>query len=156
MRRATTILALAAVITTLGCGDSPTAPSDAPVRVTVRVNPTFVGDPSMANFSLAVENISPGVVDLTFPSSCQILPYFVERGTRRVVSPVGGGFACLTVITSATLKPGELIARNVLVKSGTTPEPGYVVLPPGDYAIYGRLEDQIYRIESEQLSFTIR
>ena len=125
-------------------------------RVTVRVNPTFVGDPSTANFSIAAENISQNVLDLTFPSGCQLLPYVLERTTRRAVTPVGGGFACLTVITRATLRPGESIASNVLVKSGSSPNPAYVVLPPGDYVIYGRVEDQLFKAKSEELAFAVR
>ena len=156
MRRAATILALAAVLATTGCDDSPTAPSDAPVRVTVGVNPTFVADPSSAFFSVAAENISQGVVDLTFPSSCQLLPYFVERTTRRPVTPVGGGFACLAVITRASLNSGEKLARTVVVKAGTAPDGANIVLPPGEYLIYGRLEDQKYQLKSEELAFSVR
>jgi hypothetical protein len=161
MTRSDVVLALvlgAAVPAAAGCGgSSPSAPSTpVPLRVTVQVNPTLVGDPSAANFSIRAENISQDVLDLTFPSGCQILPHFVERASRRPVTPVGGGFACVTMITRATLRPGESIARTVLVKSGTTPDPQYVVLPPGDYAVYARLEDQSYRLESAQLPFTIR
>jgi hypothetical protein len=155
MSRAILFLAVAALAAS-GCGASATAPSDAPLRVTVSVNPTFVADPSSASFSLAAENISQGVVDLTFPSSCQLLPYFVERTTRQVVTPAGGGFACLTVITQASLVSGEKLARSVLVKSGTTPDGQNIVLPPGEYLIYGRLEDQRYRLKSEELAFSLR
>lgn len=157
MSRAVTFLFLAAAaVAASSCGSRPTSPSDVALRVTVRVNPTFVGDPSTANFSIAAENISQNVLDLTFPSGCQLLPYFLERTTRRAVTPVGGGFACLTVITRATLRPGESIASNVLVKSGSSPNPAYVVLPPGDYVIYGRVEDQLFKAKSEELAFAVR
>jgi len=95
-------------------------------------------------------------VDLTFPSSCQVLPYFVERATGRAVTPVGGGFACATVITRSTLTVGVSVVHPVMVKAGTVPEPQMIVLPPGDYALYARLEDSTYRIQSEPFPFTVR
>jgi hypothetical protein len=158
MTRPLIVLAAAALaaLSASSCGASVTSPSDAPVRVTVRVNPTFAGDPTSANFSLSAENITRGAVDLTFPSSCQLMPFFVELSTRRPVTPVGGGFACLAVITRATLQPGERLTQTVLVKAGTTPAGADVVLPPGDYLIYARLEDQNLQLKSAELPFSVR
>src|SRR5688572_28255208 len=91
---------LAGALAVAGCSASLTGPgpgSGTPLRLTVSQNPTFAG--GMAVFSVSVENISGSVVNLTFPSSCQVLPYFSDPAGR-AVTPVGGGFACLTIITN--------------------------------------------------------
>ena len=138
------------------CGATVTSPSpQAPIRVTVQQTPTFVGIDG-AMFTLKVENIGTTVVDLTFPSSCQVLPYFVDRATGQPVTPVGGGFACLTVITKQTLRPGQSFAQVHTVKAGTAPLSQAIVLPPGDYSIYARLEDSTLRLTSEHVPFSVR
>jgi hypothetical protein len=140
-----------------GCSAMVTSPSNpAPIRVTVQPTPTFVGGPDTATFTLKVENIGAAVVDLTFPSSCQVLPYFVNRATGQPVTPLGGGFVCLTVITSRTLRAGESFTQVHTVKAGSAPLPDAIVLPPGDYAIYARLEDSTHRVLSDQLTFSVR
>jgi hypothetical protein len=149
-----TRLVLAAALLAAGCGAAATAPTPAPVRVSVQPNPTFAG--GVAIFTLRAENISQSVVDLTFPSSCQILPYFTDRATARAVTPVGGGFVCLTVITRQTLRPGEAFWQTFTVKPGEIPDSQYVVLPPGEYSIRARLEDSVYRLNSDPFPFTVR
>ena len=155
MGRVAGLASLLILILLAGCG-GPTSPDPAaPVRVTVQPTQTFAGGPDRATFTLRAENTSSAVVDLTFPSSCQLLPYFVDRRTNQPVTPRGGGFACLTVITSRQLTSGESFGDVVSIKSGAAPEPGFVVLPPGQYAIYARLEDGTYRTQSDRLSFTL-
>jgi hypothetical protein len=156
MRRFTSLVLVGAVLAA-GCSASITSPSPAPgspVRVTVQQNPTFAG--GMAIFTLKVENVSQSVVDLTFPSSCQILPYFTERATGRAVTPVGGGFVCLTVITGQTLQPGGSFFTTVTVKPGSVTEPQAIVLPPGEYLIRARLEDSVYKLNSDPVAFTVQ
>ena len=156
MRRISSLVLVGALLAA-GCSATVTSPSPtpaAPVRVSVVQNPTFAG--GMAVFTLRVENISQSVVDLTFPSSCQVLPYFTDRATGRAVTPLGGGFACLTVMTRQTLGPGESFFRTHSVKSGTAHESDVIVLPPGDYTIRARLEDTVYKLNSEPVVFTVR
>ena len=146
-------LALAALLAA-GCGGSATAPTPArPLRVSVSQLPTLAG--GTAVFAIRVENISDSVVNLTFPSSCEVLPYFTDRAGR-AVTPVGGGFACLTVITQLSLSPSASFIRPFTVKPGSTPEAQFVVLPPGEYTIRGRLEDTSYKLESDPLPFTLQ
>lgn len=147
---------LAAVLLAAGCGASPTGPdAAAPIRVTVEPTPTLIGGPDIATFTLRVENISQSVVDLTFPSSCQVLPSFADR-SGQPVTPRGGGFACATVITSRTLRPGEGFAQVFAVKAGSAPEAQYIVLPPGEYRIEARVEDSRYRVKSAPLAFSLQ
>jgi hypothetical protein len=146
-----------AALMAAGCGGTGTSPSvPPPVRVTVQVIPTLVGGADTATFNARVENISGAVVDLTFPSACQILPYFVNRQTGQAVTPLGGGFVCAAVITTQTLKPGDAFAQTFVVKAGTVPVPLAIVLPAGDYAIYARLEDSTHHVQSDQLAFSVR
>ena len=154
MYRPITFLALAVAVAA-GCG-SMTSPSNAPVRVTVQPGETLAGGPDAATFTLRVENITPSMVDLTFPSSCQVLPYFVDRGTGQAVTPLGGGFACAAVITHQALDPRASFSQVVTVTAGGEPVAGRIVLPPGTYGIFARLEDSIYRVQSDQLQFTVR
>ncbi|HET7694966.1 MAG TPA: hypothetical protein VFK57_04605 [Vicinamibacterales bacterium] len=148
-------LALAAAMLAGGCGTGATGPTPpaAPVRVTVSRLPTFVAGAAL--FAIRIDNISGSAVNLTFPSSCQVLPSFSDRAGR-AVTPVGGGFACLTVITELSLLPGVSFMQPFTVKAGSTPEAQFVVLPPGEYTIRGRLEDTVYKLESAPLAFTLQ
>src|SRR5689334_20571143 len=143
MRRLTGLV-LAAACLAAGCSGTvsgPTPGTGGPLRVSVSQNPTLVG--GVAVFSVRVDNIGDSVVNITFPSSCQVLPYFRDRAGR-AVTPAGGGFACLTVLTQQTLRPGASFSHAFSVKPGTVPDAQFVVLPPGDYSIVGRLEDTVY------------
>ena len=145
---------LAGAMLAAGCGGGATAPTpDGTLRVTVTQNPTFAA--GMAVFSVRVDNISDSVVNLTFPSSCQVLPYFRDR-SGRTVTPVGGGFACLTVLSQQTLRPGGSFSQTYTVKPGTAPDAQYIILPPGDYTIRGRIEDTVYKLESEPITFVLQ
>ena len=149
-------LVLLASVSGAACSATVTGPTPGPagpLRVSVGQNPTFAG--GMAVFSIRVDNISTSVVNLTFPSSCQVLPYFSDRAGRPV-TPVGGGFACLTLITQQSLQPGAFFSRAFNVKPGTSADGPFVVLPPGEYTIRGRLEDTVYRLESDPVAFTLQ
>lgn len=151
------VLGIAGTVLSAGCSATVTSPSPAvPIRVTVAPTPTLVGGPDSATFTLRAENIGSSVVDLTFPSSCQILPYFVDRITGQPVTPRGGGFACLTVITRQSLRAGESFANVAIIKAGDVPASPYIVLPPGTYAMYARLEDDTYRVRSDDVVFSVR
>jgi hypothetical protein len=155
MVRTLTFLA-AAVLAAAACGSMTSPTTAAPVRVTVQPTPTLAGSANTATFTLRVENITPSVVDLTFPSSCQVLPYFVDRRTGEAVTPRGGGFACSTVITRQSLKAGESFSQVVTVVGGDAPVANWIVLPPGDYGIYARLEDSTYQVKSDPVQFSVK
>jgi hypothetical protein len=140
-----------------GCSGSGTSPTPTgPLRLSAIQLPAVVvnGEP-LTSFVAQVENIGQTAVDLTFPSSCQILPAFQTRAGQPVI-PAGGGFACATVIINHTLRPGESISQNFRVKVGSAPEGQSIVLPPGDYRIVVQLADTVYRLNSDPLSFTLR
>jgi hypothetical protein len=155
MVRTLTFIALA-VVAAAGCGAMTSPSPNAPVRVTVQPTEALVGGSDTATFTLRVENITRSVVDLTFPSGCQVLPYFVDRGTGQAVTPRGGGFACAAVITHQTLEPGGSFTSVVTVAAGNEPVAGRIVLPPGTYGIYARLQDSTYQLTSDQVQFSVK
>lgn len=145
---------MAAAVLAGSCATRVTGPGGAdPLRITVTPNPTVA--PGMSVFTIRVDNISESIVNLTFPSSCEVLPYFTDRDGR-TVTPIGGGFACLTVLTNHSLRPGASFSETFSVKPGTIPEASYVVLPPGEYLIRARLEDSVYKLVSDPVLFGLQ
>ena len=151
-------IVVAVVVALAGCtGASSTAPdSTGIVAVTVQPLATFAGDPTTAAFGLRIENLTDTDLDLTFPSSCRVLPYFVDRRTGQPVTPRGGGFACATVITRLSLPPSASVVEAITVTANENASSGFIGLPPGDYSIYARLEDQQHRVQSDLVPFTLR
>ena len=143
----------AAILAAAACGSTATSPSDGTLRVTVTQNPTFTAD--SLSFTMQVENISRNVVDLTFPSSCEVLPFFTDRAGREIV-PVGGGLVCATVITRRSLAAGEKLNRSVDVKAGTAADGVFAVFPPGDYNLSARLMDTRFKLQSAPMPFSVR
>jgi hypothetical protein len=144
---------LLAAFAAAGCGSAHTSPSPAPLRLTVVQNPTVSGD--SLSFTILLENIGRTAVDLTFPSSCDMLPYFTDGGGREI-TPAGGGWACLTVITSQHLEPGERLMHSFMVTAKTAPDGQMIVLPPGTYAVHARLLDFEYKLRSDAWPFSLR
>src|SRR5262245_19376478 len=143
---------VAALVLAAGC--STMAPAAAPVSGAVVQNPTFSGDSLV--FSMRVENISRAALDLTFPSSCDVLPYFTDARTHQQVTPAAGEYACAAVMVYRTLQPGEDSLRTVTVKAGTAPDGSFAVLPAGDYSIHARLVDSQFKMQSGPLAFSLR
>lgn len=124
--------------------------------MTVEPLQTLTGSSSAAEFALKLQNTSAESIEITLPSSCQVMPYVVERRTGRTVSPSGGGWVCATVITKLTLGPGETHTDTAHVIAGTDPRSPHLVVPPGDYAIYAKLEDYTFKLQSESVPFSVR
>lgn len=146
---------LVLIFTLAGCGS--TAPtSRGPLQLTVVPTQTLVGSASTADFTMRLQNVSPSTVTLNFTTSCQVMPYVVARNTGQVVFPPTIGWDCAAVITNLTLAPGEAKTDTVhFIATGESRSP-YYPIPPGDYAVYARLEDITYRLESDRVGFTIR
>jgi intracellular proteinase inhibitor BsuPI len=154
---ATRVFVLSGMMMPAACGAAPSAPSEqGRLRLTVEPLQTFAGSASVAEFALKLQNTDATPVAITFPSSCQVMPYVVERASGRIVEPSGGGWACATVITHLTLGPGETHTETAHVMAGTAPRSPYIVVAAGDYAIYARLEDSMFKLQSGSVSFTVR
>jgi hypothetical protein len=153
MTRALAVLLAAAALAGAGCGAAPTSPSGERLRLTVTQNPTFTAD--SLSFTMRLQNISGTAVDLTFPSSCDVLPFFTD-GAGRPVSPAGGGYICATVVTRGHLVPGESLLRSIMVKAGTNAEAQMVVLPAGTYFLSARLMDSEFKLQSAPVTVILR
>ena len=64
--------------------------------------------------------------------------------------------SCATVVTQQTLRAGAAFSQSYSIKAGTAPDGQFVVLPPGEYVIRARLEDTIYKVESDPVSFALQ
>jgi hypothetical protein len=138
------------------CGAAPSAPSpQGALRLTVEPLQTLSGSASTAEFALKLQNTSGEPIVVTFPSSCQVMPY-VERATGRIASPSGGAWVCLTVITSLALARGETHTEAAHVLAADGPRSPYITVPPGDYAIYAKLEDFTFKLQSASVPFSVR
>lgn len=152
-------LVLAGALLAGGCGGSGggTAPTpQMPLRMTVQTVSFVIDGNLVATFLTRLENIGQSAVDLTFPSSCQILPRFETPGGQ-AVTPIGGGLACATVVTSQRLGPGQSLSQTFSARAaGSSADPLSLVLPAGDYRFVARLDDTVYRVSSDPLAFTVR
>jgi hypothetical protein len=99
-----------------------------------------------ATILVSLTNPTSRTIALDFGSSCQLL-YAVEDADGRPAPVEGGGFACLTVLTTLTLPPDE--TKEVTFRwSGQeylSPPPRYQDLPPGVYRFYGVLANASVR-----------
>jgi hypothetical protein len=140
------------------CGGTktPTSPSQqGPLTLTVTQAPAFDGGPGTVRFWVTLKNTGAETVTLSFPSSCQVMPYIAERSTARIVHPAGGAWGCTTVLTTLTLVPGEARIDPITVAT-VTAIPEVVRLPPGDYVIYAKVDDAKYHLQSASYRFTLQ
>jgi hypothetical protein len=157
VRVITCFVILTAAAALIACGASPSAPSQqGPLRLTVEPLQTLTGSASTAEFALKLQNTGAAPVEITFPSGCQVMPYVVDRGSGRIVAPSGGAWVCTAVITHLTLGPGETHTDTAHVIAGTDQRSPFIVVPPGSYAIYAKLEDSTFKLQSEPVSFSVR
>lgn len=149
------------VIGVLGCTTVPTdpaVPEAGGLRLdgSITSSTVLLGEQAVLTFRLS--NLSEETVRLDFGSSCQITP-FIETAGGRDVYP-GGGYACLTVLTSLTLLPrGEHLTTMEVFGGHIRPDTrtGYP-LPVGRYSAYAILENNSRRIElrSAYVEFEVR
>jgi hypothetical protein len=88
------------------------------VRLSVSASASEVTRGLPVNLHIALVNEGTRTVTLHFGDSCQIKTY-IRNAAGDVVLPSGGGWACLTVLTSMTLGPLESVSRDY-VWTGST------------------------------------
>jgi Intracellular proteinase inhibitor len=147
----------ALLIANVSC-DSATGPSsdNEDLRLTVTVVPSTVAPGQIATITFTLENTGDETVNLTFNSGCQILPYIRVRTTNVIIYPTGGNWACTLVVTQLSLHPGGSVQRVVRARAPNTPGDADVVLPPGDYQTFARLDDIRVRIETEPTALVVQ
>ena len=138
----------------IACGDAPSAPSPATaVRLLAQISPSTIARGETATITFRLENVSSTDVELTFPSSCQILPYISFRDT---VTYPSGGWGCATVITKLALPAGGSVTREVLVRAADAAATPVVALAPGEYVAYAKIDAYSYPMTSPMIPFTVR
>jgi hypothetical protein len=138
----------------VACGDTPPAPSPAPaVRLLAQVSPSTIARGETATITFRLENVSSSDVELTFPDSCQIMPYISLRDT--VIYP-SGSWGCATVITKLALPAGGSVTREVPVRAAEAAGYPVVALAPGEYVAYAKIDAYSYATTSSMVPFTVR
>ena len=102
-----------------------------------------------------LRNVSRESVTLSFPDSCQVVPYITTARVDDVVYPSGGAWGCLTVITQLVLSPGAEHVTEVLVRGGAQPMNPAVPLVRGEYRAYARLEHPSFPLRSVTIAFRV-
>jgi hypothetical protein len=150
-------LALCGVLIATTACESATGPSDPEdLRLTATIVPSTVAPGQLATITFTLENTGDETVNLTFNTGCQVLPYIRVRTTNVIVYPTGGDWACTVVITQLSLHPGGSVQRVVRVREPNTPGDADVVLPPGEYQTFARLDDIRVRIQAEPVAFVVQ
>ena len=146
----------AALVFAIACGSTPTAPDQTgPLRLTAQINRSEISSGGTAVVSFRLENVSSRPITLGFPSSCQVQPFIARRPSNEVIYPSGGGWVCLTVITSLTLAPHSVTVQELNVIAGAGAY-DLVALVPGEYSFFARVESMEYTLESPRVSLTVR
>jgi hypothetical protein len=150
-------LALCGVLIATTACESATGPSDPEdLRLTATIVPSTVAPGQLATITFTLENTGDETVNLTFNTGCQVLPYIRVRTTNVIVYPTGGDWTCTVVITQLSLHPGGSVQRVVRVRAPNTPGDADVVLAPGEYQTFARLDDIRVRIQAEPVAFVVQ
>jgi hypothetical protein len=130
------------------------------LRLDAQISQTRLAAGDSATIMFTLRNVSSRTITLGFGSSCQILPYVTDRRTQQIVHPHGGGWVCLTVVTSLVLAPGESSTREVQVQAADASTYPFVALPRSDYETYAQLDayldDTVFRLRSASLQFSVQ
>ena len=132
-----TLLAMTAV---LGCNEATSPKSAGPLLFEAKVSPSTIRVGETATFSLVLQNTSAEPITLSFPSTCQLVPY-VSRPTGVVVYPRSGGWWCGQAFTQLRLEPGATVVQGIDVHGGEVQPTIYTgpQLAPGSYRLWGEL-----------------
>ena len=143
-----------------GCANSPSAPSSpphstpVPVGLSATISQSVLPAGGAATITFRLENHDATDLELTFPSSCQIMPYISLHDA--VIYPSGGGWGCATVITNLTVPAGGAVTREVLLRASPTAEYPFVPLGGGDYIAYAKLDSFQYHLTSPLVPLTVQ
>ena len=94
-----------------------------------------------------LRNVTSDTIALSFPNSCQVLPYITTPQVDRVVYLSGGAWGCLAVVTSLVLAPGAAHVTTVLVRASAQATDPAIPLLRGEYRAYARLGTIRFRVD---------
>jgi len=154
MKQISVLVALSAALL-VACGNDGLAPEGGPLRLEATIGRSTIGVGDTTSIVFRLRNVSRETVALSFPDSCQVVPYITTPRVDEVVYPSGGAWGCLTVITQLVLAPGAEHVTKVLVRGGAQPMNPAVPLVPGEYRAYARLEHPSFPLRSVSIAFRV-
>jgi len=136
------------------CSDG-LAPNGEALRLDATIGRATIGFGDTTSIVFRLQNLSSDTIALSFPDSCQVLPYITTPRADEVVYPGGGAWGCLTVVTSLVLGPGAERVTRVLVRGGA--QAGYPAVPllPGEYRAYARFVHPRFPLRSTSIAFRV-
>lgn len=138
------------------CASNPATPAqNGPLRLTAQTDRADVAPGVVATATFRLENVGASAITLDFSSGCQLMPFIEKRAPKQIVHPEGGSWMCTMAMTQLTLGPGESKTIDVRVTSGEGTRP-IVGLPPGEYALFARIESLQHTLESPRVNLTVR
>ena len=140
-----------------GCANPPVTPSTAhstpvPVILSAMMTGSVIPGGADATIFFAIENHGTTDLELTFPSSCHILPYIKQHDV--MIYPAGG-WGCATVITHLTVPAGGDATQEVRLRAAPTAAYPVVALGPGDYVAFATVDSSSHHLTSPVVRFTV-
>jgi len=140
------------------CGGDIAGPAGADgLTLEVAVSSPSIEFGEVDTITATLANKTSSRIDLTFPSSCQIVPY-VTNLVGTIVAPPGGSRPCLTVIGSRTLEPHEVQTTRFLWLGAAdfTGSTRGGRLPGGVYRVYVTLEAYDVQLTSRRVTVHLK
>ncbi len=128
------------------------------LRLGVSLDTTVILVGDSATITMQLHNDNATVVEISFGSGCQILPY-IETASGAMRYPSAGGWGCTQALTSLTVPARGLVTRSYVVRGATaTDDRNGASLIPGQYRAYALLDAirSQQQLRSPTVSFEIR
>ena len=137
------------------CGNEGLGPQRYPLRLEATIGRPTIGVGDTTSLVFRLRNLGNDTISLGFPSSCQTLPYITTQHDQPVY-PSSGFWGCLTIVTGLTLAPGAEKVVSVRIRGGAEAGMGAtVLLLPGKYLAYARLEHADFPLRSATVAFSV-
>jgi hypothetical protein len=152
------LLTFGVLIAATACGGDPAGPASARgLTLEVAVSSPSIEFGEVDTITATLTNTTSSRIDLTFPSSCQIIPY-VTNMLGTIVAPPGGSRPCLTVIGSRTLEPHEVQMTRFLWLGAAdfTGSTRGGRLPGGVYRVYATLAAYDVQLISRRVTVLLK
>jgi hypothetical protein len=125
------------------------------LRLDASIGRSTIGFGDTTSIVFRLRNLGSDSIVLSFSNSCQVLPYITTPRPDEVVHPGGGSWGCYQALTSLALGPGAEHVTSVLVRGGAQASYPAIVLLPGEYRAYARLEHRDFPLRSATIAFRV-
>ena len=155
MKPTSLLIIVPAALLLLACGHDGVGPGDEGLQLDASIGRSTIAFGDTTSIVFRLRNLSNDTITLSFPDSCEVLPYITTPRADEVVYPNGGAWGCFTVVTSLVLAPGAERVTAVLVRDAAQASYPAIALLPGEYRAYARLDHPRFPIRSKTLAFRI-